>query len=481
MAEKTELLSILLPPQETWSELDQLIHDQAKARIPDHIYIDDGSLEAHRAAFLKYRFSLISNDLGSRHVSQAFVRSVGFHCIAVYNGFVEVGAMVFNGIADFIAEPFNLDETVTTIKKHNEQLGALWHYQRIIQDQFQYRYNRPFEEKLLSQACTLCRVHAMPRIAQLPPAKLVFVGIYSARRNFAKRAAVRETWGRLLTEKYGFRYIFFLGEASDGASQDEVRMRREVEQYGDIVFLDAKEGYRKNSQKGLLFLQWVALHADAEFLLKVDDDVYFRPAPLLNLLLRKPATQYAWGYFDYISPVPRVEGDYFHNTEETYPFEVFAPYPRGVVRVLSMDVVRQLSKAGHEGKLRLVFGDDPCIGVHLRQLLFDEEEPMPSLTLDDFDNKVFAMEPSCHPDLWSKITNRTWAVHHVTPEQIRCMWNADLNAGYLLETPDGISYNEEVAIDGLPDLCSCASEDSFLNRTDVTSLQEETDELLFGD
>ena len=37
-----------------------------------------------------------------------------------------------------------------------------------------------------------------------------------------------------------------------------------------------------------------------------------------------------------------------------------------------------------------VYGDDPCIGVHLRQLLFDGAEPLPSLTLDDFDNRVFA-------------------------------------------------------------------------------------------
>lgn len=32
----------------------------------------------------------------------------------------------------------------------------------------------------------------------------------------------------------------------------------------------------------------------------------------------------------------------------------------------------------------MIYGDDPCIGVHLRQLLFDSVEPLPSLTLDDF-------------------------------------------------------------------------------------------------
>ena len=34
--------------------------------------------------------------------------------------------------------------------------------------------------------------------------------------------------------------------------------------------------------------------------------------------------------------------------QETFPFPVFPPYPRGVVRVLSMDVVRLLAKASQE-------------------------------------------------------------------------------------------------------------------------------------
>mmetsp|Transcript_416 Transcript_416/g.1157 ORF Transcript_416/g.1157 Transcript_416/m.1157 type:complete len:239 (-) Transcript_416:72-788(-) len=237
-----------------------------------------------------------------------------------------------------------------------------------------------------------------------------------------------------------------------------------------------------NSRKGLLFLQWIALHSEAEFLLKVDDDVYFRPAPLLDQLMSKPLAQYAWGYWDYISPVPREEGHHFHNTYEDFPFEVFAPYPRGVVRVMSMDLVRLLAEAGRQGKLRMIYGDDPCIGVHLRQLLFDPDEPLPSLTLDDFDNRVFAMEPSCNKNLWSKMNNRSWAVHHVSPEQIQCMWNVDLRDGYYVETPRGLRHNEEdFPNDGLPSLCECATDPAFDARTDMDDLKQQTDEILFGE
>mmetsp|Transcript_102320 Transcript_102320/g.318728 ORF Transcript_102320/g.318728 Transcript_102320/m.318728 type:complete len:594 (+) Transcript_102320:58-1839(+) len=477
MEQKTELLSILLPPQEAWSDLAQAIFDQARTMLPDHVYIDDGSLETHAAAFTRYRFCLIADDGGNRSISLPFIRSLGFHTIAVYNGFVEIGAMVFNGIADFLSEPFSLPDTILTINKHNEQLGALWHYQRIIQDQVRYRYNRPFEERLFSQACSLCRLRADP-LGATPP--LAFVGIYSARANFEKRQAVRSTWGRVLSDVYGLRYRFFLGEASPGAAADEMRVRRELEEHNDIVFLEAAEGYRMNSRKGLLFLEWIALRGEAEFLLKVDDDVYFRPVHLLEQLRHRPPVQYAWGIFDYISPVPREEGNDFYNTEEDFPFDVFPPYPRGVVRVLSMDVVRLLARASREGRLRMIYGDDPCLGVHLRQLLHDPVEPLPSLTLDDFDNRVFAMEPSCHPNLWSKITNRTWAVHHVTPDHINCMWLADLRAGYYVETREGaVQPGEDFTVDALPDLCSCAPDPSFENRTDLDNLQEETNRILF--
>lgn len=479
MLGKTKLLSVLVPPVERWDDLTRSIVQQAELVIPKHIYFDDGTPEAYEHAFLNYRFSLVAES-ANHTISEAFVRSVGLHTVALFNGFVEVGAMVFNGVADFFDQPFNFTDTLETVRKHNEHLGALWHYQRILQDQLQYRYNRPFAERIMSQACTLCRLHAWKTPEndhQLP----VFVGIYSARENFEKRQVVRQTWGRLLRESFGIRYLFFLGEPPEGASAEDVRARKEADQHGDVIFLDTLEGYRMNSQKGLLFLQWIALHTEAEFLLKVDDDVYFRPAPLLVQLQSKPPTQYVWGYWDYISPVPREEEHHFFNTIEDFPFDVFAPYPRGVVRVLSMDIVRMMAEAGRKGKFNMIYGDDPCIGVHFRQLLFDKEEPLPSLTIDDFDNKVFAMEPSCHRKLWSKMTNRTWAVHHVSPEQILCMWNVDVREGYYHDAAGTLSYNPDVPLNEFPSLCECETDPAFYDRTDMDDLKEQTDAILYND
>lgn len=480
MQGKTELLSVLLPRPEAWDSVARSLFEQAQAMLPEHVYVDDGTLETHTAAFSKYRFSLIAEDLGNRTVSLPFVRSLGFHTIPLFNGFTELGTMVTQAIADFDSSVVNLPSTLSLVREHNEKAGVLWSYHRILQDQLQYRYNRPFEERLFSQACSVCRLHVEP--GHTPP--LAFVGIYSAKSNFAKRQAVRETWGEVVRHYYGLRYKFFLGELSPEPNDEDERVRLEIHAYDDIVVLNVDEGYRMNSRKGLLFLEWVALHSNAEFLLKTDDDVYFRPAPLLEQMRARPPAAYAWGFFDYISPVPREEGHPFCNHEADFPFEVFPPYPRGVVRVLSMDVVRHLAEASRRGRLRMIFGDDPCLGVHLRQLLFDPEEPLPSLALDDRDSyRVFAMEPSCHPKLWSKMTNKTWAVHHVSAEQVLCMWDADVRAGYYSADAGegGVRVDSAWPQDGLPDLCQCAPDPSFEERNDTDTLKSETMRVLYED
>jgi hypothetical protein len=50
--------------------------------------------------------------------------------------------------------------------------------------------------------------------------------------------------------------------------------------------------------------------------------------------------------------------------------------------------------------------------------------------IDDFGSySRFSMEPVCKKT-WSSIVNGTWAVHHVSPEQIECMFKEDFKAGY---------------------------------------------------
>lgn len=162
-------------------------------------------------------------------------------------------------------------------------------------------------------ACTLCRqwqqssvdVGEMSSHLDAPrQSPLALVGVYSAKTNFAKRNSVRKTWGRVFREVYGFQVLFFLGALSPEPLLDDDRVRHEMHTFGDVVVLNVPEGYKMNSHKGLKFLEWCALHSTADFIVKVDDDVYLRPPPLVELLRRRSPAGYVWGYFDYQSPVP---------------------------------------------------------------------------------------------------------------------------------------------------------------------------------
>merc|ERR1712194_732489 len=231
----------------------------------------------------------------------------------------------------------------------------------------------------------------------------------------------------------------------------------------------------------------------ALFLLKIDDDIYFRPAPFLEQLRFKAPFQYIWGYFDYISPVPRDPRDHFYNPPEIYPYTMFPPYPRGVVRIVSMDVIRRFSELDKEGKLRTIFGDDPNMGVHMRHIVFNDDKPM-NLNMDDIDSyKVFSMNPECKivnkdPEAtfdpndpsttkqikqWSPMTNRSWVFHHVGAEQIDCMWRTDLETGYYDRKH---LYPKQLIREGFPDLCPCIEDtESWRTRAlpPVLTIEEE--------
>eukprot|EP00434_Breviolum_minutum_P023297 symbB.v1.2.020551.t1/scaffold1731.1/size134469/8 len=432
--------------------------------LPRHVYVDSGenSLED---AFKKYRFSLIVDD-EENTISRALIHSIGWGSIPMFNGFSHLLAMLPRVVLPWNRSHFHIEQLLNFLPEINEDIGSLWQQHRLLQDQLLYRYAANFQSTLKAFACTLCET--LPTFTTAISASvtpLIFVGIYSAAGNFAKREAIRRTWSRIF-EQQGFQVKFFLGQPPQSLAK---KVKGESLRYQDMVLLDVQEGYQWNSMKGLRFLEWCSNNVLAKFLVKVDDDVYLRPLPLISLLEHRPPVGYVWGYFDFFSPVPREEGQAFYNSEAAYPFDAFPPYARGLVRALSMDVVQALAALSVEGALPMIFGDDPCFGVHLRYL----RDIMPRITLDDRDSyRVFAMEPSCNPSLWSHVTHRSWVIHHVSPEQVQCMWDKDVAAG-VYETSSGSVEVSEAALEvarvaaqvatttemqeppGFPELCQC--------------------------
>ena len=350
-------------------------------------------------AFSPYRFTLILPS-NKTDIEPAIVHAIWRHTVPIYNGKFDLSLMFGNGVVAW-NESGNIDIILNRVKELNQKIRFLWSYQQILQEVIWYRFG----------ARELVEGYHPPSVSH--SSKLAVVGIYSAVANWELRQAIRSTWGRML-RTVGFEVLFFL-------STDTITVAREQAQFGDIIALPVRDGYRNNSRKGVLFLKWMAKNrADThKYLIKTDDDIFWRPTGLIDKLRNLQNTGgYIWGFMDYISPVPRNTSDPFYNSPELYPFPTFPTYPRGLVRVVSMDIVAAIAHKAERKELRMIQGDDPCFGVHLRQIV----DLVPSIVIDDFDSYTrFAMEPTCHQSAWRPVTNSTWVVHHVTAKQITCL------------------------------------------------------------
>ena len=164
------------------------------------------------------------------------------------------------------------------------RIGLLWQQHRLLHDQLFYRYAYDFHQVFRASSCALCSALRDSKLldAKKSPSPLLFVGVYSAASNSAKRLAIRASWAKVFGV-YG-EVKFFLGRPAENAT----RVKAEIQKYQDLVLLDVPEGYQWNSLKGLRFLEWCSSNVLAEFLVKVDDDVYLRPLPLITLLRQRP-------------------------------------------------------------------------------------------------------------------------------------------------------------------------------------------------
>merc|ERR1712032_1581518 len=144
--------------------------------------------------------------------------------------------------------------------------------------------------------------------------------------------------------------------------------------------------------------------------------------------------------------------------------DVFPPYARGSLWAMSADllgevVVRWKREVDDQrgGVLdvrvadQLPHPDDPALGVVISNLV---NEGM-SINLDDRDFNSFSLNPSCN-STFSNIHNRTWVVHHVKPETMRCMWALDTAVGAQSVAAGNSAIDASQR--AFPDLCECSTD-----------------------
>ena len=104
-----------------------------------------------------------------------------------------------------------------------------------------------------------------------------------------RRSTIRDTWLRTKDEAFqkkladhGIVVKFVMGHALDEASEEA--LVRESRIHGDLLRLDLKESYDNLAEKSHAFFKAVMASYDPSYIIKVDDDVYFKLSRLPSIV-----------------------------------------------------------------------------------------------------------------------------------------------------------------------------------------------------
>lgn len=108
----------------------------------------------------------------------------------------------------------------------------------------------------------------------------VVIGINTAFNGRQRRDSIRETWMpkgeklKLLEQVKGIVIRFVIGHSATPGSVLDRAINAEEAMHGDFLRLDHKESYQELSAKTKMFFSTVVAKWDADFYVKVDDDVH---------------------------------------------------------------------------------------------------------------------------------------------------------------------------------------------------------------
>jgi len=440
-------MSVLLPPTVTSQDLQQIV-EEGMILMPGNLFVDTGTFESRQQAFANFTFTAMLNEEGGTP-PQSLVDCIAHGTVPMFVGkkhlmnytrFFPYGIVKFSQFAVESAINFMLSAPADAFYVYSNSV-------KMVQEFFHMRYRAPFPQRLHRHAQAAC--HALAR----PQPVLAFVSIYSAKPNFGRRMALRSTWLPLLSlESPKVVYKFFLaGTLLNESSNVDALLRQERDHFDDMVFLVGTNDEYPIGRKGFAALQWVAQHTDAQFWLKLDDDVYLRPRPLFDRFRRMQRAEAYWGAFDFSGRVVRDTNDPHYTSADTWAEDIFPPYARGAALAMSLDLVRQIALEDSKRPFKKILIEDVSYGFYIWQLVFERE--VSSVTLLDHDEVHFAMDAKCctettHPNnCWLPLDKVTWIVHHASPEILRCMHQADVDAGYYRMT--GAKNTPSVGVDDL--------------------------------
>ncbi|XP_024393869.1 probable beta-1,3-galactosyltransferase 13 [Physcomitrium patens] len=210
------------------------------------------------------------------------------------------------------------------------------------------------------------------------PKVLAFVGINTGFDSGLRRKVLRETWFPTTPEELaslesttGLAFRFVIGHTTEGRKMKA--LEEEVEKHKDFMLIDIDEKYKKLNLKTLAYFRTAYALYDADFYMKIDDDIYLRPDRLATLLSKPRGSSRV--YLGCMKKGPVVT-DPKYKWYEPKAYMVGREYflhAYGPIYGLSKEVVANLA-ATKDHMYRMFINEDVTIGVWMLAMDVEHED-----------------------------------------------------------------------------------------------------------
>jgi len=256
----------------------------------------------------------------------------------------------------------------------------------------------------------------------------LLIVVKSITSSFARRKAVRSTWGNTETipeiDKLKVRRLFLIGNSLDDNSfdplkeQHEALLQAEANEYGDILQGEFHDSFRNLTLKEIMFLNWLPKHCPkTQFIFKGDDDIFANVPNIITYLHTLTKSQQRDLFVgSVLYPSPRIDEprSKYYVSEKLWPEKYYPPYVSGGGFIMSYVMAIRIFEAMKE--LPIIPIDDAFIGVCLRKLGY---RPTNHKGFKSWGVKYLELD-NC---VWSEVMT----FHKLQPEEMEVMWRKFIN------------------------------------------------------
>ncbi len=232
-------------------------------------------------------------------------------------------------------------------EKIEETLGQYLSQQRLLYQASYERHNNNSREKANPAMVANTLLEPKINICQFPNIKFMIM-VISAAPNWHQRNSIRQTWLMPVKKSQDQQYVFLLGNPDNKKIQKNVEAEHDI--HGDIIQGTFSDTYRNLTLKTMLALHWFSTHCPfADFLIKVDDDVYMNSHLTINWLYRLNHTNphvhqgALIGAVLINNPVVRDPNHRWFVSRDTYSPPTYPKYVSGPAYVISGKVARDVA------------------------------------------------------------------------------------------------------------------------------------------